>query len=46
MEQFEYSVITQVIGESDGSATYEVRKKLSIAGKRAIFIGLYREKGY
>lgn len=41
MEECVYNVETKIIGEADGSKTYEVRKRYDFEGRTAVVIALY-----
>lgn len=41
MEEYVYNIETKVIGEADGSKTYEIRKRYDFEGSTAVVIALY-----
>lgn len=41
MEEYVYNVETTIVGEVDGSKTYEVRKRYDFEGRTAVVIALY-----
>ena len=41
MEEYVYNIETKVIGEADGSKTYEIRKRYDYEGSTAVIIALY-----
>lgn len=41
MEECVYNIESTIIGEADGSKTYEVRKKYDFEGRTAVIISLY-----
>lgn len=41
MEECVYNIETKIIGEADGSKTYEVRKRYDFEGRTAVVIALY-----
>lgn len=41
MEEYVYNVETKIIGEADGSKTYEIRKSYDFEGRTAVVVSLY-----